>query len=87
MQSGRAGCLPGISGVLRPSYSEDQPVKIYCPCGQKLAVNDDLLGKHIRCPKCQRILAAPQPLLNHTEINEPDTEDTETKKIPPATAP
>jgi len=61
-------------------------VKIYCPCGQKLAVNPELLGKHIRCPKCQRVLAAPQPLLNHTEINEPD-DDTETKKIPPAKAP
>ena len=57
------------------------PLKIYCPCGQKLGVNDDLLGKHVRCPKCQRVLAAPQPLLNHTEINEPNTEETETKKI------
>ena len=72
---------------LTVSNSNAMSVKIYCPCGQKLAVNSDLLGKHIRCPKCQRVLAAPQPLLNHTEINEPDTEDTETKKIPPAAAP
>ena len=68
------------------SNQKDMPVKIYCPCVQKLAVNEDLLGKHVRCPKCQRILAAPQPLLNHTEINEPD-DNNETKKIPPAKAP
>jgi len=69
------------------SNQKDMPVKIYCPCGQKLAVNEDLLGKHVRCPKCQRVLAAPQPLLNHTEINEPEGDDAETKKIPPAEAP
>jgi hypothetical protein len=62
------------------------PQKIYCPCGQKLSVNEDLLGKHIRCPRCQRVLAAPIPLLNHTEINEPDDEG-DTKKVPPAKAP
>jgi hypothetical protein len=57
-------------------------VKIYCPCGQKLNINDDLLGRHVRCPKCARVLTAPQPLLNHTEINEPEDE-AETKKVPP----
>ena len=62
-------------------------LKIYCPCGQKLAVNEDLLGKHVRCPRCRRVLAAPQPLLNHTEINEPDDDNNETKKVPPAQAP
>ena len=70
-------------GVQKP---EAMSLKIYCPCGQKLAVNEDLLGKHVRCPRCQRVLAAPQPLLNHTEINEPD-DNNETKKIPPAKAP
>jgi hypothetical protein len=29
------------------------------------------------------VLAAPQPLLNHTEINEPDEDEAETKKVPP----
>ncbi|MFN3485578.1 MAG: hypothetical protein ACK44W_08860 [Planctomycetota bacterium] len=60
------------------------PAKIYCPCGQKLSVSDELLGKHVRCPKCRRVLVAPQPLLSHTEINEPPEDEAETKKIPPA---
>jgi hypothetical protein len=60
-------------------------MKFYCPCGQKLSVGDELLGKHVRCPKCQRVLTPPQPLLNHTEINEPPEDDnSETKKVPPA---
>ncbi len=56
-------------------------VKFYCPCGQKLSVGDDMVGKHVRCPKCRKVLAPPQPLLNHTEINEPD-DNSETKKVP-----
>jgi hypothetical protein len=59
-------------------------IKFYCPCGQKLSVGDDLVGKHVRCPKCQRVLTPPQPLLNHTEINEPPEDNSETKKVPPA---
>ena len=59
-------------------------LKFYCPCGQKLSVGDDLLGKHVRCPKCQRVLTPPQPLLNHTEIHEPDEDNSETKKVPPS---
>jgi hypothetical protein len=61
-------------------------VKFYCPCGQKLSVGEDLLGKHVRCPRCQRVLTPPQPLLNHTEIHEPD-DNSETKKVPPAGQP
>jgi hypothetical protein len=57
--------------------------KFYCPCGQKLAVGDDLVGKHVRCPKCQRVLLPPQPLLSHTEISDGDDDTTETKKVPP----
>jgi hypothetical protein len=56
-------------------------VKFYCPCGQKLSLNDEVISKHVRCPKCRRVLNPPQPLLNHTEINEPD-ENAETKKVP-----
>ena len=56
--------------------------KFTCPCGQKLTVNDDMVGKHVRCPKCRRVLTPPQPLLSHTEINEPD-DNAETKKVPP----
>ena len=43
-----------------------------------------MLGKHVRCPKCQRVLTPPQPLLNHTEINDPPEDNSETKKVPPA---
>jgi hypothetical protein len=56
-------------------------LKFYCPCGQKLSVDESLLGKRVRCPKCARVLTPPQPLLNHTEINEPD-DNAETKKFP-----
>ncbi len=59
-------------------------IKFYFPCGQKLSVNDELVGKHVRCPKCQRVLNPPQPLLNHTEINEPPEDNSETKMVPPA---
>jgi hypothetical protein len=41
-----------------------------------------MVGKHVRCPKCRRVLTPPQPLLSHTEINEPD-DNAETKKVPP----
>jgi DNA-directed RNA polymerase subunit RPC12/RpoP len=58
------------------------PTKFTCPCGQKLTVSDDMVGKHVRCPKCRRVLTPPQPLLSHTEINEPD-DNAETKKVPP----
>jgi len=58
-------------------------LKFYCPCGQKLSVDESLLGKRVRCPKCARTLTPPQPLLNHTEINEPD-DNAETKKFPSA---
>lgn len=58
-------------------------LKFYCPCGQKLSVDESLLGKRVRCPKCARVLTPPQPLLNHTEINEPD-DNAETKKFPTA---
>jgi hypothetical protein len=40
-----------------------------------------MVGKHVRCPKCRKVLAPPQPLLNHTEIHEPD-DNSETKKVP-----
>lgn len=59
-------------------------IKFYCPCGQKLSVGDELVGKHVRCPRCNRVLNPPQPLLNHTEINEPPEDNSETKKVPPA---
>jgi DNA-directed RNA polymerase subunit RPC12/RpoP len=60
--------------------------RFYCPCGQKLSVEEDQLGKRVRCPKCSRVLTPPQPLLNHTEINEPD-DDAETKKFPSVEGP
>ena len=59
------------------------PLKFYCPCGQKLSVEDEHIGKHVRCPKCRRVLTPPQPLLNHTEINETQSETGETKIIAP----
>ena len=32
---------------------------ITCPCGQKLPLNESMLGKKVRCGKCQKILQIP----------------------------
>ena len=57
-------------------------ISFYCPCGQKLPAGEEQAGKRVRCPSCKRILAAPIPLLNHTELNEPPEDEAETRKIP-----
>lgn len=59
-------------------------MKFYCPCGQKLATDDDEAGKKVRCPKCKKVLLTPQPLLSHTEIHDDMPEDeADTRKVPP----
>src|SRR6516162_1495257 len=39
------------------------PVLVACNCGRQLRVKDDLVGKKVRCPVCQAIMAvsAKQP--------------------------
>ena len=57
-------------------------MRFYCPCGQKLSTEDNQLGKKVRCPRCKKTLTVPQPLLNHTEINEPPEDEAETRDMP-----
>ena len=33
------------------------PIQVTCPCGQRLAVKDELAGKRVKCPKCKQPLA------------------------------
>ena len=37
------------------------PIKIACACGKKLAVKDELAGKKVKCPACQKLLSIPKP--------------------------
>ena len=34
------------------------PIPFACACGTKLKIADDLLGKKVRCPKCQKVAVA-----------------------------
>lgn len=48
-----------------------------CPCGTKLQVSDDLLGKRVRCPKCllvRDVISSAQPtasLVHHSGVTGP----------------
>ena len=35
------------------------PIEMNCECGRDLYLRDDLAGKQIRCPDCQRMLTVP----------------------------
>lgn len=37
------------------------PIKVSCVCGKKLAVKDELAGKKVKCPACQKLLSIPKP--------------------------
>ena len=37
------------------------PIKVACACGKKLAVKDELAGKKVKCPACQKLLSIPKP--------------------------
>ncbi|MFM9960137.1 MAG: hypothetical protein ACKV2Q_02815 [Planctomycetaceae bacterium] len=37
------------------------PIKVTCACGKKLAVKDELAGKKVKCPACQKLLSIPKP--------------------------
>lgn len=56
-------------------------VKFFCPCGQKLAAQDDQPGKRVRCPTCHRLLITPVDLLNHTEMEEKPADEADTRTM------
>lgn len=35
------------------------PIKVACKCGQKFAAKDELAGKVVKCPKCEKPLKVP----------------------------
>jgi hypothetical protein len=37
------------------------PVSFSCPCGKKLRVGDELVGRRVKCPGCARVLSVPAP--------------------------
>ena len=36
-------------------------IKLACECGKKLAFKDELAGKKVKCPACQKLLSIPKP--------------------------
>ncbi|MBI2919589.1 MAG: hypothetical protein HYY18_00725 [Planctomycetes bacterium] len=43
-----------------------------CPCGRQLQVSEDLAGKRVRCPSCQRVVFAPAgPVPQATLVDAP----------------
>lgn len=50
---------------------ETMAIDIGCPCGQRLRVRENLLGKRVQCPACGRILRAPDEEDVPTECEEP----------------
>ena len=42
--------------------------RVVCECGKKLAVNEEMAGKRIRCPACQAVMTAPSRLPTTTRM-------------------
>jgi hypothetical protein len=58
------------------------PVRVACPCGQSLNVPDQLAGKVVKCPKCQKGVSVPggvKPAVSKPAV------PAATSKGPPAT--
>jgi len=37
------------------------PISVQCDCGKHFKVLDDLAGKRVKCPACEKIVAVPGP--------------------------
>ncbi len=42
-------------------------IKVVCACGKKLAVKDELAGKKVKCPACQKPMRVPKPKIEEVE--------------------
>ena len=52
------------------------PIKVACACGKKLAVKEELAGKKVKCPACQKLLSIPMPKVQAESLDdESDLED------------
>jgi hypothetical protein len=38
------------------------PYSFACPCGTKLSVGENLVGKAVKCPKCAKVMKVPAPV-------------------------
>ncbi len=46
------------------------PIKVACACGKKLAVKDELAGKKVKCPACQKLLSIPKPKVQEESLDD-----------------
>ena len=62
-------------------------IKIGCACGRTLTVKDELEGKNVKCPACQKVLSVPKPkakeesLDDDWELDDADKEDSDDEPI------
>ncbi len=45
-------------------------IKVACACGKKLAVKDELAGKKVKCPACQKLLSIPKPKVQAESLDD-----------------
>ena len=45
-------------------------IKIICACGKKFAVKDELAGKKVKCPACQKVLSIPKPKVQEASLDD-----------------
>ncbi len=45
-------------------------IKVACACGKKLAVKDELAGKKVKCPACQKLLNIPKPKAKEESLDD-----------------
>ena len=46
------------------------PIKVSCACGKKLSVKDELAGRTLKCPACQKPLRVPKPKVEEEPAEE-----------------
>jgi hypothetical protein len=51
------------------------PIILTCDCGKKLKVNEDKIGKKVKCPGCQAILSVPAPAAVEEPVPLPKSSD------------
>lgn len=52
------------------------PIKLTCACGKKLSVKDEMAGRRVKCPACQKAVNVPKPDVEESPIDEWDLTDT-----------
>ncbi len=68
---------PVISQEKAMSMSDSGRISVYCPCGAKLKIAEEHLGRKAKCPKCAEVFtleAPPQSDSGTFELSPPDTE-------------